>query len=53
MIGKCWMDFYDADTQKILREQWAKRKAGIAEPYEISKIRKDGRKIHIRVSHYL
>ncbi len=50
MIGRHWLDFYDEDAQKILQEQWARRKKGMAEPYEISNTRKDGRKIYIRIS---
>jgi PAS domain S-box-containing protein len=50
MIGRHWSEFYDRDAQEIIKAQLIARREGLSEPYEFTTTRKDGRKIHIRVS---
>ncbi len=50
MIGRHWSEFYDRDAQEIIEAQLIARREGLSEPYEFATTRKDGRKIHIRVS---
>ena len=50
MVGRHWAEFHDIDAQKIIKKEMARRKKGLAEPYEVAATRKDGRRIHIRVS---
>jgi PAS domain S-box-containing protein len=50
MIGNHWSKFYDDRSRAIIAEQLLLRRKGISEPYEITNIRKDGRKFHIYLS---
>jgi len=51
MIGKNTLDFYSEDAREVVAEQLRLRRKGIAEPYEVTHIRKsDGRKFHLYVS---
>jgi len=48
MIGRPTTDFQDEETRKAQKEIFAKRRKGMRNPspYEITWVRKDGRKIH-------
>ena len=50
MLGKHWANFYDEEAREIIEEQLAKRKEGIATPYEVIGTRKDGSKMYLRIS---
>jgi len=50
MIGRQWADIFEPEAQKIIESQWIARRKGAAEPYELATTRKDGSRIHVRVS---
>ncbi len=50
MIGRHWTEFHEPDTQEIIKRQLAKRRKGVAEPYEAVNTRRDGKRIHLRIS---
>lgn len=45
LLGKNVSMLLDKENEKILRNQWSLRKKGVAEPYEITLTRKDGKTI--------
>ncbi len=50
ILGRHRRELFDRDAQEIMELQLVARRKGHAEPYEFSTTRKDGRKIHVRVS---
>ena len=50
IIGRCVTDFLAAADEKILTEQFARRKSGKRDLYELALIRKDGKKTFVLVS---
>lgn len=50
ILGRHWREIFDRDAQEIMEAQLIARRKGHAEPYEFSTTRKDGRRIHVRVS---
>jgi PAS domain S-box-containing protein len=50
MIGRHWTEFFDPDAQEIIKEQLARRRKGFGEPYEAANTRRDGKRIHLRIS---
>jgi len=45
MIGRPVLDFHDEKGRKVVKKQFEKRARGHSEPYEVTWIRKDGKKI--------
>jgi PAS domain S-box-containing protein len=50
MIGRHWTEFFDPDAQEVIKKQLAGRRNGSAELYETANTRKDGKRIHLRIS---
>jgi PAS domain S-box-containing protein len=50
VIGKTVFHHFDEDNQKIMREQFIKRRKGEGTPYKVESIRKDGSRMFISVS---
>jgi len=50
IIGKNWITIFDQNAQNTITEQLAKRLKGISDAYEVENIRKDGKKVYLRIS---